>query len=165
MIELFESRRQVAHGASKPVELPDEDAIDLAAADAGHRGIELRAALSAAGNGMIAVLSDDSHARAFGVRAQSVMLQVRLPAGRGDAEIERRANFFSGHFRWRSDQKCLPSRSEGSLPFTPWFFKVSNRCRRSFSGRPDRDQPIMPGMRILSPSEQETLILKTFLQV
>ncbi len=94
MIELFESRRQVAHGASKPVELPDEDAIDLAAADAGHQGIELRAALPAAGNGMIAVLSDDSHARAFGVRAQSVMLQVRLLAGRGDAEIERRANFF-----------------------------------------------------------------------
>ena len=56
--------------------------------------------------------------RAFGIVAQPIVSQVRLPVGRGDAEIKRRAKI-SGHFRWQFIQKYLPSRSAKSQPPAP----------------------------------------------
>ena len=59
MVELFERHQQVARAAGEAVELPDQDAVELAPSRGGHQRGELRPALPAAGHGDIAVVPDD----------------------------------------------------------------------------------------------------------
>src|SRR5689334_20194737 len=88
MIELLQSHQEVARASCEPVELPDQDTVELTVASCGHQRVELGSTLSAPGHGDITVVTDNLQAGTLGVAPQPVILQVWLLVGGGNADIE-----------------------------------------------------------------------------